>query len=389
MMKGLTQKNQGNFIELIKLLATYNDDVSGLVLENAKYTSPKIQKEILHIIANKVRDMIRKEIGDAKFCILVDEARDESKREQMAIILSTLKKNICAVLSRYNLQIENIRDQGYDGALVAASREAKHIHQFFIQLASIINIVGGSSKRHDELQAAQVAEIESLIVSNKIETENDIDIPDRNAHYSRAPGQSHRQDEGSLTTVKHHFRVNIFTAAIDFQLQELKSRFGEQAVELLTLSVALRPKDAYKSFEIDDICKLAEKFYPKDFNVQERFCLKFQLEHYKLDVPKHSNFQNMSTLSELCIGLANSEKSKIYPLIDRLIHLVLTLPVSTATTERAFSAMKLIKTRLRSRMEDEFLAYHMVVYIEKEIAKNFISEMVMDEFYSISDHRRA
>ncbi|XP_059458275.1 uncharacterized protein LOC132187857 [Corylus avellana] len=74
-------KNQGNFIELVKLLASYNDDVAGLVLENApknaKYTSPKIQKEILHIIANKVRDAIRKEIGDAKFCILVDEARDE------------------------------------------------------------------------------------------------------------------------------------------------------------------------------------------------------------------------------------------------------------------------------------------------------------------------
>jgi hypothetical protein len=28
---------------------------------------------------------------------------------------ATLKKNICAVLSRYNLQIENIRGQGYDG----------------------------------------------------------------------------------------------------------------------------------------------------------------------------------------------------------------------------------------------------------------------------------
>jgi len=38
-------------------------------------------------------------------------------------------------------------------------------------LASIINIVGGSSKRHDELQSAQAVEIESLIVSNKIETE--------------------------------------------------------------------------------------------------------------------------------------------------------------------------------------------------------------------------
>ena len=41
--------------------------------QNAKYTSPKIQKEILHIFANKVRNVIREEIGDAKFCILVDE----------------------------------------------------------------------------------------------------------------------------------------------------------------------------------------------------------------------------------------------------------------------------------------------------------------------------
>ncbi|XP_059436118.1 uncharacterized protein LOC132169045 [Corylus avellana] len=194
-------KNQGNFIELVKLLESYNDDVAGLVLENApknaKYTSPKIQKEILHIIANKVRDAIRKEIGDAKFCILVDEARDESKREQMAIILrfvdkdgfirerffhivhvkdtsaSTLKKEICVVLSRYNLQIENIRGQGYDGASNMRGEwngEAKRFHQFFIQLASIINIVGGSSKRHDDLQSIHAVELENLVASNAIET---------------------------------------------------------------------------------------------------------------------------------------------------------------------------------------------------------------------------
>jgi hypothetical protein len=137
-------KNQGNFLELVKLLASYNDNVARIVLENApknaKYTSPKIQKEILHIIANKVRDAIRKEIGDAKFCILIDEARNELKREQTTIILrfidkdgffrerffhimhvkdtyaSTLKKDICVVISHYNFQIENIRGQGYDGA---------------------------------------------------------------------------------------------------------------------------------------------------------------------------------------------------------------------------------------------------------------------------------
>ena len=86
----------GNFIELIKFTSTFNDKVASVVLENvlgnAKYTSPTIQKEILHILANNVRNAIREEIGDAKFCILVDEARVESKREQMAIILRFVDK---------------------------------------------------------------------------------------------------------------------------------------------------------------------------------------------------------------------------------------------------------------------------------------------------------
>ena len=76
-------------------------------------------------------------------------------------------------------------------------------------------------------------------------------------------------------------------------------------------------------------------------------------------------------------------------MVDRLIRLVLTLPVFTATSERAFSAIKHVKTRLRNRMEDEFLAENLVVYIEKEIAKNFIVKMIMDEFYSMKDCCRA
>ena len=103
---------------------------------------------------------------------------------------------------------------------------------------------------------------------------------------------------------------------------------------------------------------------------------------------KHPDFQNMSTISELGRGLKISEKSKIYFLIDRLIRLVLTLPVSTATTEQAFLVMKLLKTRLRNRMEDELLADNMIVYIEKEIARNFTIKMIMDEFYSMKNRRQ-
>ncbi|XP_077215545.1 uncharacterized protein LOC143850136 [Tasmannia lanceolata] len=210
---------------MVKILADYNEKVSKVVLENApknaQYTSPKIQKKILHIFPSKVRSAIREDIGDAKFCIIVDEARDESMREQMALILVfvnkdgfirkrcfdlvhvrdttalTLKKEICAVLSRHNLNIQNIRDQGYDGAsnmrgewnglkalflkdcpyayyvhclahqlqlaLIGASREVIPIHQSFSKLSSIVNTIGASCKRHDELQSNQADDIAYLI----------------------------------------------------------------------------------------------------------------------------------------------------------------------------------------------------------------------------------
>ncbi|GAV66823.1 Dimer_Tnp_hAT domain-containing protein [Cephalotus follicularis] len=80
-------------------------------------------------------------------------------------------------------------------------------------------------------------------------------------------------------------------------------------------------------------------------------------------------------------------KSEIYYLIDRLLRLVLTLPVSTATTERAFSAMKIIKTRLRSKMEDDFLTNCLVVYIEQAIAEKISVDKIIDDFYDMKKRR--
>jgi hypothetical protein len=123
------------------------------------------------------------------------------------------------------------------------------------------------------------------------------------------------------------------------------------------LSTTLDPKNNYKLLSVEDICLLVDKFYPEDFSDQEKTHLRFQLQHYELDVPNHPKLKNMSSIAKLCQGLVEIEKSTIYPLIDRLIRLILTLPVSTTTTERAFSAMKIIKTRLRNRMEDDFANY--------------------------------
>ena len=36
---------------------------------------------MLQIFAKKIMDAIKKDIGDAKFCIIIDEARDEQKKD--------------------------------------------------------------------------------------------------------------------------------------------------------------------------------------------------------------------------------------------------------------------------------------------------------------------
>ncbi|CAM8972567.1 unnamed protein product [Rhodiola kirilowii] len=161
----------------------------------------------------------------------------------------------------------------------------------------------------------------------------------------------------------------------------------EQGMELLTLSSALDPKNQFKKFDMEKICRLAEKFYPEDFDASEVRALMLQLEHYKHQVVFDKDFQKLSSLAKLCRRLVEAELAKLFPLVDRLIRLVLTLPVSTATTERAFSAMKIIKTRLRNKMEDGYLSGCMMLHIEKEYVDDIDSETVIDHFESIGDRR--
>jgi hypothetical protein len=225
-------KNRGNFIELVKLLAEFNPEIANVVLENAplnaKYTSPDIQKEILSIIAVKIRKHIHDEVGDAKFSILVDETCDVSKREHMALVLRfidkdgvlqerfydcihvkntralTLKHEISHILCNHSFDVQNLRGQGYDGAsnmkgelnslqalflrecpcayyvhcyahrlqlaLVASAKDVVPVSQFFQKLLFIVNIVDSSSKCHDELHDAQMVELARLLAIDEIET---------------------------------------------------------------------------------------------------------------------------------------------------------------------------------------------------------------------------
>ncbi|KAL4588442.1 hypothetical protein LXL04_001332 [Taraxacum kok-saghyz] len=171
------------------------------------------------------------------------------------------------------------------------------------------------------------------------------------------------------------------------RLQEIDSRFNERVVEILELSAGFNPKEGYKHFNSDSICKLARKYYFLDFTEQEIDVLKFQLKHFEAYVKGHPDLGKLSSIAEVCQGLAETGKASHYYLVDRLIRLVLTLPVSTATIERAFSAMKIVKNRLRNKMDDDFLADNLVLYIEKDIAKIFSLDSILDDFNDVKERR--
>jgi hypothetical protein len=193
----------------------------------------------------------------------------------------------------------------------------------------------------------------------------------------------HYQDE---ILIGHYYRVDIFYAAIDSQVLELNVRFNEHSMELITLSLTLDPKE-HQSFEIEKVCQLVDKFYSQDFTDQEKIHLKMQLRHYEYNVVGSLEFKSLSSISDLCAWMVKTRKSTIYHLVLRVIVLVLTLPVSTATAERSFSAMKIIKTRLRNKMEDDFLSNTSLIYIEREISLKFDLEAILDDFRDLTERR--
>ena len=142
--------NRGNFLELLSLFAKYNDVVKKKLNEeghkNSKYTSPKIQNEILFIISRMTLEKISTEINKAScFAVICDETKDISKTEQVSVVLryyldgtvyerfigfhaaqdlnaNSLFSYIKNLLQRCSVDIKRCVAQTYDGANVMSGR---------------------------------------------------------------------------------------------------------------------------------------------------------------------------------------------------------------------------------------------------------------------------
>ncbi|XP_060965214.1 uncharacterized protein LOC133034190 [Cannabis sativa] len=477
---------------VLSFISSYNDKVAEVLDKaprNATYTSPTTQKQVLHVLGNKVRNAIREEIGDANFSIIVDEARDESKKEQMSIVLRFVDKDGCVQERFFGLihvkdtlnsivnivsasckrnnklriaqaanvahllemgELESGKGLNQIGSLQRAgdTRWSSHlkfisslIKMFSATCEVSLNIIedgttfaprGDADAAYEavtsfefvfilhlmkkileisnilcqalQLQSQDILNTMHLVSSTKILIQKlredgwnelvdevksfcepiNILVPNFNAHYTARRGRARGQQ--GVITVEHYYRVDIFNAVIDFQLQELNNKFNDNTVELLILSSALDSREMRVSFRVDDICKLVQKFYPRDFTEYEMIHLRTQFEHFD-HVRNIPDFIVLTTISDLCQWLVKTRKAEVFPLVYKVVTLILTLPVSTATTERSFSAMNLVKTTLRNKMEDEFLSDCLLVYIERETAKKFSIDSIIDDFRDMQERR--
>lgn len=171
----------------------------------------KLKNKFYIVFVRNVQFPICHEIGDYKFFLIVDEARDKSKSKQIAFITrfvdrsgfirewffdiihvkntiaSTLKKKIFFILFHHNLDVQNIRGQRYDGAnniygewnglqaffindclyayylhclacqlqlaLIVATKEVCNVNIFFQNFIFIVNTVSASFYCHNGLRA--------------------------------------------------------------------------------------------------------------------------------------------------------------------------------------------------------------------------------------------
>ncbi|VAH43172.1 unnamed protein product [Triticum turgidum subsp. durum] len=98
-------------------------------------------------------------------------------------------------------------------------------------------------------------------------------------------------------------------------------------------------------------------------------------------------FCSCGSLANLALKLVETKEHLHFPLVYRLITLALTLPVATASVERVFSAMNIIKTDLRNKISDDWLNDLMICYVERDIFAGIDDKKIIEHFHSLRDRR--
>lgn len=159
----------------------------------------------------------------------------------------------------------------------------------------------------------------------------------------------------------------------DALVRNIDDRFKESLPVVTALSIfdpLLMPSAGdVKSYGLIEIELIGKHFFPEDGDQQERVKaewgkLKYDILDWKTKIPREikegttQKTEQLPTPTEWCLSRILEMRcalGSLYPSISKIAEVALALPVSNAWPERGASKIKLIKSRLRSRLKNDLL----------------------------------
>lgn len=181
-----------------------------------------------------------------------------------------------------------------------------------------------------------------------------------------------------------YYRQSIYVQLFDNIIVDLKSRFSDENLDLFHLSV-LFPNSSVLANEtaLKDAVKQIAKKYSTFFEMSEGVLEKrilSELDMWKLKWERE-NYDSSYTV----INLLKACDEDIYPVLHVLLTIFATIPCSAATCERSFSALKRLKTWLRSTMKEERLNGLALLHVHNDIKLDL--DAIIDRYAKTHKHR--
>ena len=145
-------------------------------------------------------------------------------------------------------------------------------------------------------------------------------------------------------STSQQYKVNLYFPVIDSFLAELNRRFSQENIEIMRAIHAFNP-DSEHFLDPTQLKPIA-----LDYN------LDFELLSLESTLAKRTLVKaEMENVGDVFLELTPLRAA--FPTLLKAIHIALTISVSTAQCERSFSALKRIKTYLRSTSGSQILLF--------------------------------
>ena len=169
-----------------------------------------------------------------------------------------------------------------------------------------------------------------------------------------------------------NFENTVYVPCVNKILNEFRKRFSDNRL-LLDSLVCFIPKN--EQFLKLDLIEQFANTYKHILPMGLTNNIEAEIVTVKAVV---ADLKKCNTVLDLFDTLNRTPAS--FPCLMTMIKIVLTIPISTASVERFFSTLKLVKTHIRTAMGDERLSNLMLMATEPTFVKNVDLESLVDMF---------